>query len=64
MNMDSAKLIGGGRPFKKRGVGRPTSSAGSETNKRKRREAKSDYDAPRDSNADVSSKLRNIDFPT
>ena len=35
-DVDSAKLIGGGRPFKKQGVKR--SSAGSDQNQRKRRE--------------------------
>jgi len=43
--MYSAKLIGGGRPPKKRGVGRFSSTAGSDWSKRKKR----NYDASRNS---------------
>ena len=45
MDLDSAKLTGGGRPPKKRGVGRSSSSAGSDWSKRKQR----NYDASRNS---------------
>jgi len=47
-DVDSAKLIGGGRPPKKRGVGRPTSS-GSERSQRNRKEYMKDYKASQNS---------------
>ena len=40
-DMDSVKLIGGGRPFKKRGVKR--SSAGSDQNQRKTKKYQKEY---------------------